>query len=153
MRARMAGYSIGEVPITFVDRVYGESKLGNIRPLHSAPFHGIKRLPLYLVSAVDLICSLDNVSYSCFLLRLIVRPQLSQYGSMGPYTPHSGGCVALSLNRRQDGGRAVRQRPFVPFLECLVKLQVANSLFHVTVGSAYGRLFNSYSLPPCPRSC
>jgi dolichol-phosphate mannosyltransferase len=27
-RARKAGYSIGEVPITFVDRFYGESKLG-----------------------------------------------------------------------------------------------------------------------------
>ncbi|KAG5876736.1 hypothetical protein JTB14_028610 [Gonioctena quinquepunctata] len=29
VRARQLGYSIGEVPITFVDRVYGESKLGN----------------------------------------------------------------------------------------------------------------------------
>lgn len=28
IRARQLGYSIGEVPITFVDRVYGESKLG-----------------------------------------------------------------------------------------------------------------------------
>ncbi|PWN42447.1 nucleotide-diphospho-sugar transferase [Ceraceosorus guamensis] len=28
VRARAAGYSIGEAPITFVDRVYGESKLG-----------------------------------------------------------------------------------------------------------------------------
>ncbi|KAK2169603.1 hypothetical protein LSH36_8g00022 [Paralvinella palmiformis] len=28
VRARQFGYSIGEVPITFVDRVYGESKLG-----------------------------------------------------------------------------------------------------------------------------
>uniref|UniRef100_A0A3B3QQW0 Dolichol-phosphate mannosyltransferase subunit 1 n=1 Tax=Paramormyrops kingsleyae TaxID=1676925 RepID=A0A3B3QQW0_9TELE len=28
VRARQLGYSIGEVPITFVDRVYGESKLG-----------------------------------------------------------------------------------------------------------------------------
>ncbi|XP_069687476.1 dolichol-phosphate mannosyltransferase subunit 1 [Periplaneta americana] len=28
IRAREHGYSIGEVPITFVDRVYGESKLG-----------------------------------------------------------------------------------------------------------------------------
>lgn len=27
-RAKAAGYNIGEVPITFVDRVYGESKLG-----------------------------------------------------------------------------------------------------------------------------
>jgi dolichol-phosphate mannosyltransferase len=27
-RARKAGYSIGEVPITFVDRFFGESKLG-----------------------------------------------------------------------------------------------------------------------------
>ena len=28
VRAGAAGYSIGEVPITFVDRIYGESKLG-----------------------------------------------------------------------------------------------------------------------------
>lgn len=28
VRARQQGFSIGEVPITFVDRVYGESKLG-----------------------------------------------------------------------------------------------------------------------------
>jgi dolichol-phosphate mannosyltransferase len=28
VRARQLGYSISEVPITFVDRVYGESKLG-----------------------------------------------------------------------------------------------------------------------------
>ena len=28
MRARYSGYSIEEVPIVFVDRVYGESKLG-----------------------------------------------------------------------------------------------------------------------------
>jgi dolichol-phosphate mannosyltransferase len=28
VRARQAGYSIEEVPITFVDRVFGESKLG-----------------------------------------------------------------------------------------------------------------------------
>ncbi|XP_053937529.1 dolichol-phosphate mannosyltransferase subunit 1 isoform X2 [Cuculus canorus] len=28
VRARQLGYTIGEVPITFVDRVYGESKLG-----------------------------------------------------------------------------------------------------------------------------
>jgi len=28
IRARQLGYSIGEVPITFVDRLYGESKLG-----------------------------------------------------------------------------------------------------------------------------
>lgn len=27
-RVRYAGYSIGETPITFVDRVYGESKMG-----------------------------------------------------------------------------------------------------------------------------
>lgn len=27
-RAKAAGYSVGEVPITFVDRLYGESKLG-----------------------------------------------------------------------------------------------------------------------------
>lgn len=28
VRARQFGFTIGEVPITFVDRVYGESKLG-----------------------------------------------------------------------------------------------------------------------------
>jgi len=28
VRARALGYSVGEVPITFVDRLYGESKLG-----------------------------------------------------------------------------------------------------------------------------
>lgn len=28
VRARLKGYSVGEVPITFVDRIYGESKLG-----------------------------------------------------------------------------------------------------------------------------
>lgn len=28
VRARQNGYSVGEVPITFVDRVYGTSKLG-----------------------------------------------------------------------------------------------------------------------------
>ena len=28
MRASIEGYRIGEVPITFVDRLYGESKLG-----------------------------------------------------------------------------------------------------------------------------
>lgn len=28
VRARQKGYTIGEVPITFVDRIYGESKLG-----------------------------------------------------------------------------------------------------------------------------
>lgn len=28
VRARQLGYSIEEVPITFVDRVFGESKLG-----------------------------------------------------------------------------------------------------------------------------
>lgn len=28
VRVRYSGYSIGEVPITFVDRVYGESKMG-----------------------------------------------------------------------------------------------------------------------------
>jgi hypothetical protein len=27
VRARSLGYSVGEVPITFVDRIYGESKL------------------------------------------------------------------------------------------------------------------------------
>lgn len=29
VRARSLGYTIGEVPITFVDRIYGESKLGS----------------------------------------------------------------------------------------------------------------------------
>ena len=28
VRARQQGLTVGEVPITFVDRVYGESKLG-----------------------------------------------------------------------------------------------------------------------------
>jgi dolichol-phosphate mannosyltransferase len=28
VRARALGYSVGEVPISFVDRLYGESKLG-----------------------------------------------------------------------------------------------------------------------------
>ena len=28
IRAKTAGYSIAEVPIIFVDRIYGESKLG-----------------------------------------------------------------------------------------------------------------------------
>lgn len=28
VRARSLGFSIGEVPITFVDRIYGDSKLG-----------------------------------------------------------------------------------------------------------------------------
>ena len=28
IRARKAGFTIGEKPITFVDRMYGESKLG-----------------------------------------------------------------------------------------------------------------------------
>ena len=28
VRARALGYKIGEVPITFVDRIFGESKLG-----------------------------------------------------------------------------------------------------------------------------
>lgn len=28
VRAKAAGFTVGEVPITFVDRVYGESKLG-----------------------------------------------------------------------------------------------------------------------------
>lgn len=28
VRARALGYTIGEVPITFVDRIYGDSKLG-----------------------------------------------------------------------------------------------------------------------------
>ena len=29
VRARASGYTIGEVPITFVDRIFGESKLGS----------------------------------------------------------------------------------------------------------------------------
>ena len=28
VKARQFGYTIGEIPITFVDRVYGQSKLG-----------------------------------------------------------------------------------------------------------------------------
>lgn len=28
VRAQALGYTVGEVPITFVDRLYGESKLG-----------------------------------------------------------------------------------------------------------------------------
>ena len=28
VRAKALGYTVGEVPITFVDRIYGESKLG-----------------------------------------------------------------------------------------------------------------------------
>jgi len=28
VRARALGYAVGEVPITFVDRIYGDSKLG-----------------------------------------------------------------------------------------------------------------------------
>lgn len=28
VRARAQGYTVGEVPITFVDRIFGESKLG-----------------------------------------------------------------------------------------------------------------------------
>lgn len=28
VRAKASGFTVGEVPITFVDRVYGESKLG-----------------------------------------------------------------------------------------------------------------------------
>ncbi|EDO39238.1 predicted protein [Nematostella vectensis] len=34
VRARQLGFSIGEVPITFVDRVYGESKLGGSEIIH-----------------------------------------------------------------------------------------------------------------------
>jgi dolichol-phosphate mannosyltransferase len=30
VRAKQLKYSIGEVPITFVDRIYGESKLGGV---------------------------------------------------------------------------------------------------------------------------
>ena len=29
VRAKLKGYNVGEVPITFVDRIYGESKLGS----------------------------------------------------------------------------------------------------------------------------
>ncbi|XP_022248985.1 dolichol-phosphate mannosyltransferase subunit 1-like isoform X2 [Limulus polyphemus] len=36
VRARQHGYSIGEVPISFVDRVYGESKLGGNEIVHFA---------------------------------------------------------------------------------------------------------------------
>lgn len=28
VRARAMGFSVGEIPITFVDRIFGESKLG-----------------------------------------------------------------------------------------------------------------------------
>lgn len=42
IRARQLDYTIGEVPITFVDRVYGESKLGG-----TEIFHFVKAL-LYL---------------------------------------------------------------------------------------------------------
>jgi len=28
VRARALGYSVGEVPITFVDRIFGDSKMG-----------------------------------------------------------------------------------------------------------------------------
>lgn len=28
VRARALGYTVGEIPITFVDRIFGESKLG-----------------------------------------------------------------------------------------------------------------------------
>lgn len=28
VRAKAMGYTVGEIPITFVDRLYGESKLG-----------------------------------------------------------------------------------------------------------------------------
>lgn len=28
VRAKALGYTVGEVPITFVDRIFGESKLG-----------------------------------------------------------------------------------------------------------------------------
>lgn len=34
VRAGAMGYTIGEVPITFVDRVYGESKMGGNEILH-----------------------------------------------------------------------------------------------------------------------
>jgi len=46
VRARQHGFSIGEVPITFVDRVYGESKLGG-----NEIFQFAKGL-LYLFSAI-----------------------------------------------------------------------------------------------------
>ncbi|XP_020911013.1 dolichol-phosphate mannosyltransferase subunit 1 [Exaiptasia diaphana] len=36
VRGRQLGYSIGEVPISFVDRVYGESKLGGSEIIHFA---------------------------------------------------------------------------------------------------------------------
>ena len=34
VRAKQCGYSVAEVPITFVDRVYGESKLGGMEIVH-----------------------------------------------------------------------------------------------------------------------
>lgn len=30
VRAKQHGFSVGEVPISFVDRIYGESKLGSM---------------------------------------------------------------------------------------------------------------------------
>lgn len=36
VRARQKGYTISEVPISFVDRVYGESKLNNSEIFHFA---------------------------------------------------------------------------------------------------------------------
>lgn len=36
VRARQLNFTVGEVPITFVDRVYGESKLGGSEILQFA---------------------------------------------------------------------------------------------------------------------
>lgn len=45
-RCRYAGYSIGETPITFVDRLYGESKMGKSEILQYA--QGLVKLFLTL---------------------------------------------------------------------------------------------------------
>ena len=46
VRARAAGMRIGEVPITFVDRVYGSSKLGGAEIVQY--LQGLMRLFLQL---------------------------------------------------------------------------------------------------------
>lgn len=47
VRARMLGFSIAEVPITFVDRIFGESKLGAME------------IASYLVGLVSLFMQVD----------------------------------------------------------------------------------------------
>lgn len=58
VRARACGYTIGEVPITFVDRVYGESKLGNccLKDLE----HSITPDCRLITSCSHLCCSLED---------------------------------------------------------------------------------------------